>query len=168
MFHTDTMTGMDTTNMRAWRALGRTFLDINLLVSNCGRSDVRTNHTVVFTLMAQSSLDAGANSTMQAAVGAGMDMLKSIGALVAMSGVVRMMEQLLRAPQWGAHCTRVLFWRDTGVWPCSPEELFVVGKDSDSFVSQWLERLPNIIQPVARDTFRWNFLWGPFAHRGVC
>ena len=50
--------------------------------------------------MAQASLKSGANSTMQAAVGAGMDMLKSIGALVAMSGIVRMMEQLLRAPQW--------------------------------------------------------------------
>ena len=93
-------TGMNTKNMRAWRALGRTLVDINLLVFNCGRSDFRTKHTVAFTLMAQSSLKAGASSTMQAAVGAGMDMLNSIGALVAMSGIVRMMEQLLRAPQW--------------------------------------------------------------------
>ena len=91
---------MNTKNMRAWRALGRTLVDINLLVFNCGRSDFRTKHTVAFTLMAQSSLKAGASSTMQAAVGAGMDMLKSIGALVAMSGIVRMMEQLLRVPQW--------------------------------------------------------------------
>ena len=48
-------------------------------------------HTVVVTLMAQSSLTAGANSTTQAAIGAGMDMLTSIGALVAMSGIARMM-----------------------------------------------------------------------------
>ena len=90
---------MDTKNMLAWHALGRTLVDINLLVFNCGRSDFRTKHTVAVTLMAQPSLKAGANSTMQAAVGAGMDMLKSIGALVAMSGIVRMLEQLLRAPQ---------------------------------------------------------------------
>ena len=86
--------------IQAWRALGRNLIDIDLLVFNCGRSDFRKMHTVAFTLMAQSSLHVGANSTTQAAVGASEGMFKSLQSLVAMAGIVRMMEQLLRAPQW--------------------------------------------------------------------
>ena len=93
-------TGMNTKNMRAWRALGRTLLDINLLVFNCGRSEFRAKHVVTFTLMAQSSLKVGASSTMKAALGASMSMLKGIEALIAMLGIVRLMQQLLKAPEW--------------------------------------------------------------------
>ena len=93
-------TGMNTRNMRAWRALGRTLLDINLLVFNCGRSDFRTKHVVAFTLMAQSSLKVGASASRKAALGASMGMLQGIEALVAMLGIVRLMEQLLKAPEW--------------------------------------------------------------------
>ena len=93
-------TGMNTKKMQAWRALGRTLIDIDMLVFNCGRSDFRKRHTIAFTLMAQSSLHVGANSTTQAALGASEGMFKSMQALVAMTGIVRMMEQLLQAPQW--------------------------------------------------------------------
>lgn len=93
-------TGMNTRNMRAWRALGRTLLDLNLLVFNCGRSDFRTKHVVSFTLMSQASLQVGASSSRKAAFGASIGMLKGIEALVAMLGIVRLMEQLLKAPEW--------------------------------------------------------------------
>ena len=105
---------------------------------------------------------------MQAAVSAGMGMLKSIGALVAMSGIVRMLEQLLRAPQL------VLPPRgsDSGgtqeYGPVVLKDYTLWGNDSDSFVSHLLAGLPKSVQQIARDTFRWIFLWGPFAHRGCC
>ena len=93
-------TGMNLKKMLAWRALGRTLIDVDLLVFNCGRSDFRKRHTVPFTLMAQSSLRVGVNSTTQAALGASEGMFKSMQALVAMAGIVRLVEQLLQAPQW--------------------------------------------------------------------
>jgi hypothetical protein len=93
-------TGMNTQKMKAWRALGRTLVDIQVLVFNCGRSDFRTKHTCAFTLMAQSSLKVGANSTNKAALGASIAMFRSIGTLIEMIGIVRLMEQLMRAPQW--------------------------------------------------------------------
>ena len=55
------MTGMRTTKMKEWRALGRLLLDIRLLVFNCGRSDVRSKHGVSLNLISQSTLAVGSN-----------------------------------------------------------------------------------------------------------
>ena len=93
-------TGLNTRNMRSWRALGRTLLDINMLVFNCGRSEFRSKHVAAFTLMTEASLQVGANSSRKAAFGASMGMFKGIEALVAMLGIVRLMQQLLMTPEW--------------------------------------------------------------------
>ena len=93
-------TGLNTRNMRSWRALGRTLLDINMLVFNCGRSEFRSKHVAAFTLMTEASLQVGANSSRKAAFGASMGMFKGIEALVAMLGIVRLMQQLLKTPEW--------------------------------------------------------------------
>ena len=51
--------GLRTKRMAAWRAMGRTLLDIGMLVFNVGRCDFRNKHTVSYALMVQSSCHVG-------------------------------------------------------------------------------------------------------------
>ena len=93
-------TGMRTKKMRQLRALGRLLLDIRLLVFNCGRCDIRMKHATAINLIAQSTLRAGSNILPEVASGAGEAMLDSAKAVVAMLGIVRLIESLMGAPQW--------------------------------------------------------------------
>ena len=94
------MVGMQTKTMKQWRALGRLLLDVRLLVFNCGRCDFRAKHSVPLNLVAQTTLAVGSKSHVDMVVDISRGMLDSITALVAMLGIVRLVEQLLQAPQW--------------------------------------------------------------------
>ena len=79
--------------MRDWRAIGKMLLDIHMLVFNCGRSDFRTKHSVAVNLISQSTLAVGSNTHATMAKEIGTAMLDSTAALVAMLGIVRLIEQ---------------------------------------------------------------------------
>ena len=94
------LTGTRTKKMKQWRALGRLLLDIRMLVFNCGRSDFRSKHSAKVNLIAQSTLAVGSNAHAAMANDISRAMLDSTAALVAMLGIVRLLEQFLHTPQW--------------------------------------------------------------------
>ena len=92
--------GLRTKRMAAWRSMGRMLLDIGTLVFNLGRCDFRNKHTVAYALMIQSSCSVGATDYSTLARVTSDKMFLSMGVLVELIGIVRMIEQILTAPQW--------------------------------------------------------------------
>ena len=96
---TTARTGVKTKEMKAWRSLGRTMLDIRLLVFNLGRVDYRQKHLAAYALECQTSLNINLLPG-DAAYTCSKEMLAAIGSLVEMQGIVRMMQHI---------CTGVVF-----------------------------------------------------------
>lgn len=93
-------TGLRTKRMEAWRSMGRMLLDIQMLVFNMGRCDFRRKHTVAYAMIVQSSTKVGRIDYVTLAKEISDKMFLSIGVLTEMIGIVRLVEQILTAPQW--------------------------------------------------------------------
>ena len=77
--------------MTTLRAIGRSMMSIHVLVFNMGKSDFREKHLAAYALEVQASLSiAGLSSVLRTSA----DMLRSIGALVNMRGIVSFMRRL--------------------------------------------------------------------------
>ena len=88
--------GLRTKRMAAWRAMGRTLLDIGMLVFNVGRCDFRNKHTVSYALMVQSSCHVGVADYAAFAKTTCDNMFLSIGVLIELIGIIRMTDQILQ------------------------------------------------------------------------
>jgi len=88
--------GRMTKLVRAWRALGRTLCDIQMLVFNVGRADFRNKHYDPFAKITQASKQSGLG-LHDLGLRVSMDMLASLGALVDMRGIVLVLERILAA-----------------------------------------------------------------------
>ena len=88
--------GLRTKRMAAWRAMGRTLLDIGMLVFNVGRCDFRNKHTVSYALMVQSSCHVGVADYATLAKKTCDNMFLSIGVLIELIGIIRMTDQILQ------------------------------------------------------------------------
>jgi len=93
-------TGLRTKRMEAWRSMGRMLLDIQMLVFNMGRCDFRRKHIVAYAMIVQSSTHIGRTDYVTLAKETSDNMFLSIGVLTEMIGIVRLVEQILTAPQW--------------------------------------------------------------------
>ena len=91
---------------RAWRALGRTLCDIQLLVFNIGRADFRNKFVEPFTVMIQTS-SSNAMGLQGAGLAASVDMIRATAALVDARGIILILERVLAAAT-GARAARVL------------------------------------------------------------
>ena len=77
--------------MTTLRAIGRSMMSIHVLVFNMGKSDFREKNLAAYALEVQASLSiAGLSSVLRTSA----DMLRSIGALVNMRGIVSFMRRL--------------------------------------------------------------------------
>ena len=84
-------TGMRTREMCAWRSLGKAMTDQRVLMFNLGRADFRKGNLAVFAMEVQSSL---CTASTRRASAFGEKMLKDIGTLVEMRGIVNMMRAM--------------------------------------------------------------------------
>ena len=85
-------TGLRTKEMRAWRSLGKSLLDIRLLVFNLGRADFRKAHLHAYALEVQSSLSV---VSIEKCIECSFSMMAAVGALVEVRGIMRLMQRVL-------------------------------------------------------------------------
>lgn len=108
-------TGLRNKSMKAWRAMGRTLCDINLLVFNLGRVDFRDRFLIEHALQVQSSTNNHV-LTMERAIAVSFGMFNHIGTLIEMCGIVRFTGQLLDSPSWvkrengAGKLTKTIIW----------------------------------------------------------
>ena len=85
-------TGLRTKEMRAWRSLGKSTLDIRLLVFNLGRADFRKKHLHAYAMAVQSSLRV---VSIEQAIECSHSMMAAVGALIEVRGIMRLLQRLL-------------------------------------------------------------------------
>ena len=80
----------------AWRALGRTLCDIQLLVFNIGRADFRSKFVEPFTIMIQTS-SSNAMGLQEVGLTASMHMIRAGAALKDAGGIIMILDRIMIA-----------------------------------------------------------------------
>ena len=86
-------TGQNTKSIKAWKSLGQAICDVDMLVFQMGRSGFRQNHVAAYALTVQVTMGL---SPMDSVISTTESMMAAIGALVAIQGIVRMLQGLCR------------------------------------------------------------------------
>ena len=89
-------TGNNSKEVRAWRALGRTLCDIQLLVFNIGRADFRSKFVEPFTIMIQTS-SSNAMGLQEVGLTASMHMIRAGAALTDARGIIMILDRIMIA-----------------------------------------------------------------------
>ena len=88
--------GNNSKQVRAWRALGRTLCDIQLLVFNIGRADFRSKFVEPFTIMIQTS-SSNAMGLQEVGLTASMHMIRAGAALTDARGIIMILGRIMIA-----------------------------------------------------------------------
>ena len=102
--------GERSAQMKIWRALGRSLLDVHLLVFNMGRSDFRAKHTSAAALTMQST-ESSSIETQAHCMDVCAAMFWSLAALLDLRAIVRLLENLLMPTKYSRP-----FWKKNVVW----------------------------------------------------
>ena len=86
--------GNNNKQVRAWRALGRTLCDIQLLVFNIGRADFRRKFVEPFTIMIQTS-SSNAMGVQEVGLTASMHMTRARAALTDARGIIMILDKIM-------------------------------------------------------------------------
>ena len=81
--------------MRLWRAIGRSLLDVRMMVFNMGRSDFRAKHTATHALIVHTTFHSSIETTRYCMDMYLATMLQSLAALLDVRAIIRMLEALL-------------------------------------------------------------------------
>ncbi len=88
--------GQNSKPMKSLRALGRTLVDINLLVFNLGRADFRNKYMLPYMMLIQTSNKPDLGHACKTALGVVGEMLEATRSLVQMQGITRFISNLFR------------------------------------------------------------------------
>ena len=88
--------GNNSKQVRAWRALGRTLCDIQLLVFNIGRADFRRKFVEPFTIMLQTS-SSNAMGLQEVGLTAPMHMIRAGAALKDAGRIIMILDRIMIA-----------------------------------------------------------------------
>ena len=102
--------GERSAQMKIWRAIGRSLLDVHLLVFNMGRSDFRAKHTSAAALTIQST-ESSSIETQAHCMDVCAAMFWSLAALLDLRAIVRLLENLLLPTGYPRP-----FWNKSVVW----------------------------------------------------